>query len=203
MRGLSALHKQPRPPLRCDNDKATGKPNARRVGNGMEGASRRATMGTLARNRFPIVSIMSEDRGDLRSMPKVVWYVYRARACFFVCVYSTPKSPRTTRKQARPYVLGASANTQKHTKTHKNTHKTQNTQRKSQTIHSASMSPSSLDSPSSLSSLATMLISSRAEGRTETPQTRKMPAPTGPASGRIAVKKGHQARSKKPTRRTF
>ena len=47
------------------------------------------------------------------------------------------------------------------------------------------------------------LSSSLAEGRTETPQTRKMPAPTGPASGRIAVKKGHQARSKKPTRRTF
>ena len=48
VRGLSALHKQPRPPLRCDKDKATDKPNARRVGNGMEGASK--TMGTLARN---------------------------------------------------------------------------------------------------------------------------------------------------------
>ena len=47
------------------------------------------------------------------------------------------------------------------------------------------------------------VISSLAEGRTETPQTRKMLAPTGPASGRIAVKKGHQERSKKPTRRTF
>ena len=50
MRGLSALHKQPRPPLRCDKDKATEKPNARHVGNGMEGASR--VMGTLARNSF-------------------------------------------------------------------------------------------------------------------------------------------------------
>ena len=49
-RGLSALHKQPRPPLRCDKDKATEKPNARHVGNGMEGASR--VMGTLARNSF-------------------------------------------------------------------------------------------------------------------------------------------------------
>ena len=36
----------------CDatKDKATEKPNARRVGNGMEGASK--TMGTLARNSF-------------------------------------------------------------------------------------------------------------------------------------------------------
>jgi len=42
----------------------------------------------------------------------------------------------------------------------------------------------------------TPLISSLAEGRTDTPQTRKMLAPTGPASGRIAVKKGHQERSK-------
>jgi len=41
------------------------------------------------------------------------------------------------------------------------------------------------------------LINSLAEGRTETPQTRKMPAPTGPGGGRIAMKKGHQARSKK------
>jgi hypothetical protein len=50
MRGLSALHTQPRPPLRCDKDKATEKLNARRVGNGTEGASR--VMGTLARNSF-------------------------------------------------------------------------------------------------------------------------------------------------------
>ena len=49
-RGLSALHKQPRPPLRCDKDKAAEKPIARHVGNGMEGASR--VMGTLARNSF-------------------------------------------------------------------------------------------------------------------------------------------------------
>ena len=48
-----------------------------------------------------------------------------------------------------------------------------------------------------------LLISSLAEGRTDTPQTRKMPAPTGPTSGRIAVKKGHPERSKQPTRRTF
>ena len=49
-----------------------------------------------------------------------------------------------------------------------------------------------------------MMINSLAEGRTETPQTRKTLAPTGgPASGRIAVKKGHQARYKKPRRRTF
>ena len=33
---------------RCDKDNATKKPNARRVGNGMEGASR--VVGTLARN---------------------------------------------------------------------------------------------------------------------------------------------------------
>ena len=53
------------------------------------------------------------------------------------------------------------------------------------------------------------LISSLAEGRTETPQTRQMLAPTGPASGRIAMGKGHhmskpwrtQTRSKKPRRR--
>ena len=49
-RGLSALHKQPRPPLQCDKDKAAEKPIARHVGNGMEGASR--VMGTLARNSF-------------------------------------------------------------------------------------------------------------------------------------------------------
>ena len=47
------------------------------------------------------------------------------------------------------------------------------------------------------------LINSLAEGRTETPQTRKMPAPTGPGGGRIAIKKGHQTRSKKPGRRTL
>ena len=48
------------------------------------------------------------------------------------------------------------------------------------------------------------LISSLAEGRTEMPpQTRKMPALTGPTSGRIAMKKGHQTRSQKPRRRTF
>ena len=49
------------------------------------------------------------------------------------------------------------------------------------------------------------LISSQAEGRTETPQARKMLAPTGHRAGqrRIAMKKGHQARSKKPRRRTF
>ena len=41
-----------------------------------------------------------------------------------------------------------------------------------------------------------------AQGRTETPQTRKMLAPTGPASGRIAMKKGHQARSLKRRCRT-
>ena len=34
-----------------------------------------------------------------------------------------------------------------------------------------------------------LLISSLAEGRTETPQTRKMPAPTGPGGGRIAMGK--------------
>ena len=37
-------------PLRYDKDKATEKPNARRVGNGTEGASR--AMGILARNSF-------------------------------------------------------------------------------------------------------------------------------------------------------
>ena len=47
------------------------------------------------------------------------------------------------------------------------------------------------------------MISGLAEGRTETPQTRKMLAPTGAASSRIAMKKGHQTRSKKPKRRTF
>ena len=47
------------------------------------------------------------------------------------------------------------------------------------------------------------MISGLAEGRTETPQTRNMLAPTGPVSGRIAIKKGHQVRSKKPRRRTF
>ena len=46
------------------------------------------------------------------------------------------------------------------------------------------------------------VIGSLAQGRTETPQTRKMLAPTGPARGRIAIKKGHQTRSKKPRYRT-
>ena len=50
MRGLSALHKQPRPPLRCDKRQRHRKPNARHVGNGMEDASR--AMGSLARNSF-------------------------------------------------------------------------------------------------------------------------------------------------------
>ena len=26
------------------------------------------------------------NRGDLRNMKKVAWYVYRARACFFLCL---------------------------------------------------------------------------------------------------------------------
>ena len=51
--------------------------------------------------------------------------------------------------------------------------------------------------------LTATLISSLAECRTETPQTRKMPAPTGPGGGRIAMKKSHQTRSKKPRRRTL
>ena len=50
---------------------------------------------------------------------------------------------------------------------------------------------------------AEQLIKRPAQGRTGTPQTRKTPAPTEPASGRIAVKKGHQTSSKKPRRRTF
>ena len=47
------------------------------------------------------------------------------------------------------------------------------------------------------------MINGLAEGRTETPQTRKTLAPAGPASGRIAMRKGHQSRSKKPRCRTF
>ena len=48
---------------------------------------------------------------------------------------------------------------------------------------------------------STPMINSLAEGRTEkTPQTRKMPAPTGPGGGRIAMKKGYQPRPKKPRR---
>ena len=38
---------------------------------------------------------------------------------------------------------------------------------------------------------AGLLIKRPAQGRTEIPQTREILAPTGPASGRIAMEKGH------------
>ena len=46
------------------------------------------------------------------------------------------------------------------------------------------------------------MINSLSKGRIETPKTRKMLAPARPASGRIAMRKGHQTRSKKPRCRT-
>ena len=38
------------------------------------------------------------------------------------------------------------------------------------------------------------MVNSLAEDRTETPQTRKMPAPTGPGGGRIAMKKDYHTK---------
>ena len=57
--------------------------------------------------------------------------------------------------------------------------------------------------PPRLRRTATMISSSRAEGRTETPQTRKMLAPVGPAFGPIDTHEGHQARSEKRGSRSF
>ena len=50
---------------------------------------------------------------------------------------------------------------------------------------------------------ATHMIKRPAQGRTGTPQTRKMLAPVGPAFGPIDTHEGHQARSEKRGSRSF